>query len=542
MKKFLMMYRFPLLVYLVALIVIGYRIDNDTYYLLALGRAIEHLGIPTTDPLIMGGDYPVVIQQWLYALSLWKLYSMSGMIGVYIVSMVAGLGILLIFYRICLLVSDKNIFLSQTITLYFAIFFYLLSYGAVTRPQVFSSLMLIGALFLLERMARGKTSPKALLWLIPLSVLFINLHASMWPLLSFLIGVYWLESVIPAKYLSDFCLPPEHPQPRLLLLTLAGVLIAGLLNPYGVDAMMYSTQAARGVAHFHEMISEMQHLSIGNQSVILVIAMDFVITAIYARHRAYLRYLILTFVTIFLSFESFRSLQHFFLLGLFPVAFLLKDVHTTGWLTGMLRKWLQKPVVPLLLAALALLRIAEYWERMTEIWQPCLAAGCLLLLAAGAVRFSLVRRRKLLFLLYGGLCLLSLLLVTDRFLHVQERNDEIFPSLTAVADDLSSAPEDVKLYAEFGGGSPAEFFGFKPYLDTRPEIFAVYGHENRWNEFCDLAKGTLYYQDFLDEHDFDYVIAQKGRGFDENMKHAVGYRNFYEDENYVVYKRAGENK
>ena len=121
MKKFLMMYRFPLLVYLVALIVIGYRIDNDTYYLLALGRAIERLGIPTTDPLIMGGDYPVVIQQWLYALGLWKLYSMSGMIGVYIVSMVAGLGILLIFYRICLLVSDKNLFLSQTITLYFAI-------------------------------------------------------------------------------------------------------------------------------------------------------------------------------------------------------------------------------------------------------------------------------------------------------------------------------------------------------------------------------------------------------------------------------------
>ena len=177
-----------------------------------------------------------------------------------------------------------------------------------------------------------------------------------------------------------------------------------------------------------------------------------------------------------------------------------------------------------------------------EIWQPCLAAGCLLLLAAGAVRFSLVRRRKLLFLLYGGLCLLSLLLVTDRFLHVQERNDEIFPSLTTVADDISSAPEDVKLYAEFGGGSPAEFFGFKPYLDTRPEIFAVYGHENRWNEFCDLAQGTLYYQDFLDEHDFDYVIAQKGRRFDEDMKHAVGYRNFYEDENYVVYKRAGGNK
>ena len=155
MKKFLMMYRFPLLVYLVALIVIGYRIYNDTYYLLALGRAIEHLGIPTTDPLIMGGDYPVVIQQWLYALGLWKLYGILGMIGVYIVSMVAGLGILLIFYRICLLVSDKNIFLSQTITLYFAIFFYLLSYGAVTRPQVFSSLMLIGALFLLERMAKG---------------------------------------------------------------------------------------------------------------------------------------------------------------------------------------------------------------------------------------------------------------------------------------------------------------------------------------------------------------------------------------------------
>ena len=48
----------------------GFRFDNDTWYLLALGRGIDANGgwPPWADPIIMRQDYHVVIQQWLYAL------------------------------------------------------------------------------------------------------------------------------------------------------------------------------------------------------------------------------------------------------------------------------------------------------------------------------------------------------------------------------------------------------------------------------------------------------------------------------------------
>ncbi|WP_206191557.1 hypothetical protein, partial [Selenomonas bovis] len=74
MTSALRSYVFLFALYALMLIICGYTIDNDTYYLLALGRSIHADGIPTTDPLIMDGNYPVVIQQWLYAFLLWSLY------------------------------------------------------------------------------------------------------------------------------------------------------------------------------------------------------------------------------------------------------------------------------------------------------------------------------------------------------------------------------------------------------------------------------------------------------------------------------------
>lgn len=525
MTSALRSYVFLFALYALMLIICGYTIDNDTYYLLALGRSIHADGIPTTDPLIMDGNYPVVIQQWLYAFLLWSLYQATGLLGTYLVSMAAGFLILLVFYRLCVLVSDGNIALCRVLTVYFALFFYPIISGAAVRPQVFSSALLICALFLLERVARGVSRPQALLSLVPLSILLINLHAAMWPFLPFLIGVYLLESLLPQHSLEKYFLTQRHPEKNFLLGSLLAVLLAGLLNPYGSGAMLYSLQAAHGVAHFHDVIGEMWHLSFQTFSGSLIIAVTFLIAIAYARHASYLRYLLLSLTTILLSFESLRSSQHLFLFGFFPLAFLWRDIHSCFHF----REALQKP--PLLWTILLLLVVTalQQVENIKMIPPPyviiCISLGLLLTFWR--------RKEKLRAILYGATLCLFLLLAW----HGKQLNDASFPALTAIRNDIDVSPQEVRLYADFTEGAPAEFFGFKPYMDTRPEIFAIYGHDGRWNEFYQLLAGRLYYQDFLDVYRFDYLIMRGDTALAEDMKHATGYTRFFEDKTYVVYKR-----
>ena len=84
------------------------------------------------------------------------------------------------------------------------------------------------------------------------------------------------------------------------------------------------------------------------------------------------------------------------------------------------------------------------------------------------------------------------------------------------------------IYCNFNCGSYADWAGYHPYIDGRAEVYLkkVNGVEDSFKEEMDLQKGKIWYKDFLDKYDFDYLIVEKDYepAFYNNLLHDSAYK------------------
>lgn len=84
------------------------RFDNDGWFLLNSGRYIENYGIPHTEPFTIHENFHFVMQQWLFDVILWKIYTLAHMNGMLAFSWICGGIILFIYYHLLQLTDHKN--------------------------------------------------------------------------------------------------------------------------------------------------------------------------------------------------------------------------------------------------------------------------------------------------------------------------------------------------------------------------------------------------------------------------------------------------
>lgn len=72
------------------LLLITSRFNNDGWFLLNSGRYVENFGIPHTEPFTIHEGFHFVMQQWLFALGLWKIYEIGQMQGVLLFTWAMG--------------------------------------------------------------------------------------------------------------------------------------------------------------------------------------------------------------------------------------------------------------------------------------------------------------------------------------------------------------------------------------------------------------------------------------------------------------------
>lgn len=163
-----------LVVVLVFLSAIAQVTTPDTWVHLSLGRWMFERGeIPHTNILsYTQPDRPVVDHEWLYQAGLYRLWSGLGLTGTTLVNA----GLVAAAFGLALATA-----LRKGSSLIVACFATLLAAAAARsrftlRPQVVAFLLLSVYLLLLERWRHGRAL--GLLWLLPLQVLWANLHGS----------------------------------------------------------------------------------------------------------------------------------------------------------------------------------------------------------------------------------------------------------------------------------------------------------------------------------------------------------------------------
>ena len=200
--------------------------DGGTGWHLRTGQIIlaAHT-VPRTDPFsISTVGKPWYAWEWLSDGAMGAAFNFAGLYGISLLTSLLVSGTFTLLYTM-LRRRGTGLFVSLVLVL--------LTTGAATihmfaRPHVASWLLALAWLAILE--SARQRNPRRLLWLLPLMLLWVNLHAGF--LLGFvLLGCYWLEAIYAPQEANPF--PPAWA--RWLGSIGLGSVAATFANPYGYN-------------------------------------------------------------------------------------------------------------------------------------------------------------------------------------------------------------------------------------------------------------------------------------------------------------------
>lgn len=418
--------------------------DNDIWFLLNHGKYVLTNGIPYIEPFTMHQNFSFVMQQWFSATIFYEIFHFFSVYGLYFLILIMTGYLLWITYQTCMIISDGNklvsVYLSTlTITL--------LSRFLVARPQLFSLSILMTVLFLLEK--QEKTKNKKYFLLLPvLSILLINLHASIWFMLFLFLLPYLVEQ---GYYLFK---KRENYFTTLLGVTIITFLV-GLINPYGVRAITYIF-SSYGVDIINRSVIEMMVPNITTllgKTTYLILFFVYFSYLFYRREKITIRHFLLLIGTTYLLLSNYRG-QSFFILASIPP-------------------------------------LAKYFKR--EFSLP-----------------NERKKENGLYFLFVSIVFIGIILIPVIKQEIKMESKVEIPTHYILENETRNL-ENLKIYTDYDSGGYLEYMGFRPYLDPRAEVFLKRNNhqEDILKEYDDLQRGRLFYEEFRDKYHFDYYMVRK---------------------------------
>jgi len=469
-----------LLIFLfVPCLLISQALDNDIWFLLNSGRFVFENGFPVVEPFTIHEGFSFVMQQWLTASFFWAIYSKLGVSGLFFFVIVFYALIVFMVYKICMLISDGNFMVSYSISFAVSI---LISFFMVTRPYIISTFLIVLEVFCLESFI--KKGKKTYLHLLPLiSVLEINFHAAMWPMLFVVLIPYWIDAF---KFRIFIIKGQGYPKKTFAAATVL-MAAAGFINPYGLNAMKYLFQSY-GYPDISRMVAEMQPANINNGIGKVIFASMLAVTLTYCLYRkgdSKLRYILLTLGMGVLALSSVRGFLFFAIFAFFPLSFLLRNVKV--------REKNQPP----------------------QKRQAAVRALLVFLICAGLVGGFVYKYRRA----------------------VEFASEPVGASIIDYLSEHADKKTTV-LYTSYDIGGYAEYVGYKCYLDPRAEVFVKKnnGREDIISEYFRLQIGQLYYEEFLEKYDFTYLLVPNGDILYTYLANDPDYRIVCEDKEHRLFQ------
>lgn len=210
--------------------------DPDVWWHLKTGQLIAQTrSVPHVDSFsFTRARYPWVAHEWLSELLIYGIYRVSGWGGLIVVfALIVSAAFFLVYLR-----SAPDPYSSGVVVLLGA---WATAPMWGVRPQV-ASLLLISLWFLI--LERSERSPRLLWWTLPLTVLWVNLHAG------FALGLALIMLFLAGEFLEQFTSSraSKHVRLRALAITLLLDLLLVPLNPNGTKMYFYPVETLRSKA------------------------------------------------------------------------------------------------------------------------------------------------------------------------------------------------------------------------------------------------------------------------------------------------------
>ena len=232
---------------IIALTALVYFQQND-FTSIDLGRHIKNGQIVWSQPDVLfknlysysEPDFPFVNHHWLAGVLFWLLYLIGGFKILSGLNILIGIITILIIFKLS--VKKSNFALAGVLILPVII---LLSERVDIRPEMFSNLFVVLVFYLLEEF-RSTKSPKNLVWLLPIFILWVNTHIYFFIGL-FMVGLAVLEQIVVQN--KNFFKTEQAK--KLLYFTLGSAAVC-LINPNFVYGLAYPFSLMGRYGNFSE--------------------------------------------------------------------------------------------------------------------------------------------------------------------------------------------------------------------------------------------------------------------------------------------------
>lgn len=438
--------------------------DTDTFFLAATGRWIaEHMSVPIINPFVIHDGFSVIIQQWGFDVLMYYIYEYGGSTGLFIYTLIAyGMTVLLMYAFFKLFTKNHT---TQAIITLIASFGFLCF--ASPRPTSLTIIIMLLFLYSLEKWHQTAS----LQWLIPLPILSfiqVNMHSSMWPMLFVFIIPYIFPHAIVKKNHISKSVAEWFRRNKWLLVTIIIMFATGLLNPNGLNGMLYVFKSYGHVSSNDTsfIINELAQPTMMDTMGIFVI-------------------ISIIFITVFITKNAKRLMeytpkQHSDIIRLYTAA------GTTVLAAMHLRNMWYLLIGALPLIAVILDGIPSFpFNRHNPSGIKCAGQMSAALLAV----------------------LLSFNICSSMPYTIDENQDTEFTPISAV--EYLHTKEDVILFNEFNSGAFLEWKGYQVYIDARPELFAknINGKDDVLKEYISVCNGYIDYEQFLNQYHFTHLIV-----------------------------------
>ena len=461
--------------------------DSDTFFIVKTGQYIVENGcVPTINPFVIHEGFETIIQQWLFDILIYGIYSLGGWTGVFVYSLVImGVSAIAMYCFFGLYSQNKKLKIAL-LSVYIAVgssFF-------VARPTSLSFLLCLSAVAVME-VYRKKGRAAVLFWLPLISLLTINIHAAMWPMLFVLMMPFVVPDCLPnfrgpgvwrniAGYLKSWL-----KKQKWVLLAMAVMAAVGFINPNGLNGVGYlflSYGTANGAN-----ITELQPPSMLSYFGVFVLgAFALLVLYVYKHKRNIdIKVFCMAVGTTILAMLHLRNLW-FLSFGALPLALIMMD--------------------------------EVHWERKKK---PKITVVSMIAKFYGAC---------LVVILAIGMCGSISLSVEDAE-----------PSPVKAVDYLDRYDkEDIVLYTGFNNGAYMELNGYKVYMDARPELFQkkINKKADVCTEFLNVLSGNCDYPAFFDKYGFTHMIVEDGSVLAGFLRAYDVYKPVVTGDGYTLYELA----
>lgn len=440
--------------------------NSDTFFIIKTGEYIvQHGVVPMENPFVLHEGFGVIIQQWLFDVLIYGFYTVAGDLGVYLYSACIMVVSMVMMYRFFGLYSQNKqlkVLLLAACTMIGCSFM-------VARPTSISFLLCLSAVMVMETY-RQTRKWQALLWLPVISLLLINFHASMWPVMFVLLVPFlFFDSLPKVKELgfkSAMCVYYQQwfGKWKWALLAIFGMFLVGFVNPNGIRGMSYLLLSYSS-ANTAKLIAELKSPEISSSIGILIILSIILLLGYLLKYKknADMAKLYMAAGTIFLAMMHNRNMWFLFF--------------------GM---------TPIVLTLCGDVRIKMKTKEYASAVPYAILNGCYVLAAV----------------------VLSIFVFNVGDLEVSDSNTTPVAAVEYL-DNLDTPKENVVLFTGFNNGAFMEFHDYKVYIDARPELFQekINGKKDIYTEYLRVYAGAADFEAFLEKYQFTHLIVMDGTAF-----------------------------